>query len=32
MRKLIALMLAAMLVMTVLCGCNILEMGTALMT
>ena len=29
MRKLIALMLAAMLAMTVLCGCNILEMGTA---
>ena len=29
MRKLIALTLAAMLVMTALCGCNILEMGTA---
>ena len=29
MRKLIALMLAAMLTMTALCGCNILEMGTA---
>ena len=29
MRKLIALMLAAMLAMTALCGCNILEIGTA---
>ena len=29
MRKLIALMLTAMLVMSALCGCNILEMGTA---
>ena len=29
MRKLIALMLAAVMVMTVLSGCNILEMGTA---
>lgn len=29
MRKLIALTLAAMLVMTALCGCNILEIGTA---
>ena len=29
MRKLIALMLAAMLAMTALCGCNILELGTA---
>ena len=27
MRKLIALMLAAVLAMTALCGCNILEMG-----
>lgn len=27
MRKMIALMLAAVLAMTVLCGCNILEMG-----
>lgn len=27
MRKLIALMLAAVLAMSVLCGCNILEMG-----
>ena len=29
MRKLIALTLAAVLAMTVLCGCNILEMGNA---
>lgn len=29
MRKLIALTLAAVLAMTALCGCNILEMGTA---
>ena len=29
MRKLIALMLAALVAMTALCGCNILEMGTA---
>ena len=29
MRKLIALTLAALLAMTALCGCNILEMGTA---
>ena len=29
MRKMIALMLAAVLVMTALCGCNILEMGEA---
>ena len=29
MRKLIALLLAAMLAMTALCGCNILEIGTA---
>ena len=29
MRKLMALMLAAMLTMTALCGCNILEIGTA---
>lgn len=29
MRKLTALMLAAVLVMTALCGCNILEIGTA---
>lgn len=29
MRKLIALLLAALMAMTVLCGCNILEMGTA---
>ena len=29
MRKLIALMLAAVLAMSVLCGCNILEMGKA---
>ena len=29
MRKLIALMLAALLAMSILCGCNILEMGTA---
>ena len=29
MRKLIALMLAALLAMTALCGCNILELGTA---
>ena len=29
MRKLTALLLAAMLIMTALCGCNILEMGTA---
>lgn len=29
MRKLIALTLAAVLVMTALCGCNILEMGKA---
>ena len=29
MRKLIALTLAAVLVMTALCGCNILEMGEA---
>ena len=29
MRKLIALTLAAVLVMTALCGCNILEMGDA---
>ena len=28
MRKLTALILAAVMVMTVLCGCNILEMGT----
>ena len=28
MRKLIALTLAAVMVMTILCGCNILEMGT----
>ena len=28
MRKLIALTLAAMLMMTALCGCNILEIGT----
>jgi hypothetical protein len=29
MRKMIALMLTAVLVMTALCGCNILEMGEA---
>ena len=29
MRKLIALILAAAVAMTALCGCNILEMGTA---
>lgn len=29
MRKIIALMLCAVLMTTVLCGCNILEMGTA---
>ena len=29
MRKLIALTLAALMAMTALCGCNILEMGTA---
>ena len=29
MRKLIALMLAAVMMMTLLCGCNILEMGKA---
>ena len=29
MRKLIALTLAAVMVMTILCGCNILEMGKA---
>ena len=29
MRKLIALTLAAIVAMTALCGCNILEMGTA---
>ena len=29
MRKLIALTLAALLAMTALCGCNILEIGTA---
>ena len=29
MRKLIALILAAVVAMTALCGCNILEMGTA---
>ena len=29
MRKLMALMLAAVLMMTTLCGCNILEMGKA---
>ena len=29
MRKIIALMLCAVLMMTVLCGCNILEMGKA---
>ena len=29
MRKLIALILAAVLAMTALCGCNILELGTA---
>ena len=29
MRKLIALLLAAALAMTALCGCNILELGTA---
>ena len=29
MRKLIALTLAAVMAMTALCGCNILEMGTA---
>ena len=29
MRKLIALTLAALLAMTALCGCNILELGTA---
>ena len=29
MRKRIALILAALLAMTALCGCNILEMGTA---
>ena len=29
MRKLIALTLAAVMMMTVLCGCNILEMGKA---
>ena len=28
MRKLTALILAAVMVMTILCGCNILEMGT----
>ena len=28
MRKLIALTLTAMLLMTALCGCNILEIGT----
>ncbi len=29
MRKMLALMLAALLAMTALCGCNILEMGEA---
>ena len=28
MRKLTALILAAAMMMTILCGCNILEMGT----